>query len=346
MNIETLLKELQSARRLAVSLAKEVDVKNQRICELERKCDEKSTTLGRMIAEKDRFYQAFNEEMRKMEFVVLQNEKLKQELEFQMGRANSMSVENDKLKQDLVKQMQGLERRTEELEKQKDQVELEVKHSLVEKERQLELPNHIDGEHSLIFQIQTLKEELSDKIDDLQNMEYLNQTLISRQIMCNDELQDARKEAIGVLRDVLNERTTLRIKRMGEVDVRPFQELCFRRRSDGDQDTISVMLCSAWQENVKNPQWQPFKTALIDGKLKEIIDDDDEKLRQLKNECGEEAYKAVTTALVELNTYNPSGRYIVSEIWNPDEERKASMKEIIQFLVKQWNNNKRKRKSA
>lgn len=345
MNIETLLKELQSARRLAVSLAKEVDVKNQRICELERKYDEKSTALGRMIAEKDRFYEAFNEEMRRMEFFVLQNEKLKHELEFQMGRANSMGVENDKLKQDLVKQMQGFERRTEELEKQKSQVELEAKRSLVEKER-MELPSHTEGEHSLIFQIQTLKEELSDKIDDLQNMEYLNQTLISKQIMCNDELQDARKEAISVLRDVLNERTTLRIKRMGEVDVRPFQELCSRRRCDGDQDTMTMMICSAWQENVKNPQWQPFKNALIEGKLKEIIDDDDEKLKKLKDECGEEAYKAVTTALMELNTYNPSGRYIVSEIWNPDEERKASMKDIIQFLVKQWNNNKRKKKNT
>lgn len=53
------LEELQRARTLAMSLAKEVDVKNQRLWELERKYDETSATLGRMIAEKDRLHQAF-----------------------------------------------------------------------------------------------------------------------------------------------------------------------------------------------------------------------------------------------------------------------------------------------
>lgn len=54
-----ILEELQRARTLAMSLAKEADVKNQRLWELERKYDETSATLGRMIAEKDRLHQAF-----------------------------------------------------------------------------------------------------------------------------------------------------------------------------------------------------------------------------------------------------------------------------------------------
>lgn len=54
-----ILEELRRTRTLAMSLAKEVDVKNQRLWELERKYDETSATLGRMIAEKDRLHQAF-----------------------------------------------------------------------------------------------------------------------------------------------------------------------------------------------------------------------------------------------------------------------------------------------
>ena len=78
--------------------------------------------------------------------------------------------------------------------------------------------------------------------------------------------------------------------------------------------------------------------------MQEVINEDDEKLKELRTECGDEVYKAVATALLELNEYNPSGRYAVPEIWNPKEGRKASLKEIICYISKQWKTNKRKRR--
>lgn len=56
-----MVEELQRARSLAVSLAREVDRKNELLWELECKYDEASETLGRMIAEKDRMEQAYVE---------------------------------------------------------------------------------------------------------------------------------------------------------------------------------------------------------------------------------------------------------------------------------------------
>lgn len=79
-------------------------------------------------------------------------------------------------------------------------------------------------------------------------------------------------------------------------------------------------------------------------KVQDTINEDDDKLKELKNEWGGAIYKAVTDALLELNEYNPSGRYAVSEIWNLKEERKATLKEVTEFIVKQWKNNKRKRR--
>lgn len=70
--------------------------------------------------------------------------------------------------------------------------------------------------------------------------------------------------------------------------------------------------------------------------VQEIIDENDDKLKDLKNQLGDEVYKAVTTALMELNDYNPSGRYIIPELWNFKEERKASLKEGVVFMLNKW----------
>lgn len=66
-------------------------------------------------------------------------------------------------------------------------------------------------------------------------------------------------------------------------------------------------------------------------------------MNELKDEMGEEVYQAVTTALTELNEYNPSGCYVVPEIWNFKEDRKASVKEAVAFILDEWTPKKRRR---
>lgn len=78
--------------------------------------------------------------------------------------------------------------------------------------------------------------------------------------------------------------------------------------------------------------------------MQEIVNEDDTKLKSLISELGESVYKAVATALLELNEYNPSGRYAVQEIWNPNEKRKASLREAIQYIIAQLKSHKKKRK--
>lgn len=66
-----------------------------------------------------------------------------------------------------------------------------------------------------------------------------------------------------------------------------------------------------------------------------MIDENDQELQELRNQWGDAAYESVVKALLELNEYNPSGRYVVSELWNYKECRKATLKEVIVCLVQQ-----------
>lgn len=68
--------------------------------------------------------------------------------------------------------------------------------------------------------------------------------------------------------------------------------------------------------------------------VKEVIDDEDERLKQLRTLWGNDVCEAVTKALVEMNEYNPSGRYCVDEIWHFKEDRKVALPEAIRYALR------------
>ncbi|XP_030932892.1 factor of DNA methylation 1-like isoform X1 [Quercus lobata] len=165
-------------------------------------------------------------------------------------------------------------------------------------------------------------------------MDTLNQTLILKEHRSNLELQHARKELINGLQDIWNDQDLFGIKRMGEVNEKPFKGVRFKKFPN-DWDLKSAELISLWQANVSNPMWHPFKAEFVDGKLQEVIDKCDSKLKELRSVWGEEVYKAVADSLLELNDYNSSGRYVVPELWNFNEGRKASLKEVINNMIEE-----------
>ncbi|GKA80513.1 factor of DNA methylation 1-like protein [Tanacetum coccineum] len=75
----------------------------------------------------------------------------------------------------------------------------------------------------------------------------------------------------------------------------------------------------------------------------EIIDGNDEMLKNLKAEWGTGIDDVVVAAFKEVNEHNASGAYVVSELWNFKQNRKATLKEVISYILKNIKNLKRKR---
>ena len=63
-------------------------------------------------------------------------------------------------------------------------------------------------------------------------------------------------------------RSQLGIKRMGELNQKPFQDLCLKMYSSEKWQEVCAQLCSSWEENLKDPHWHPFKKEIVNGLLK------------------------------------------------------------------------------
>ncbi|KAK3020254.1 hypothetical protein RJ639_045578, partial [Escallonia herrerae] len=250
-----------------------------------------------------------------------------------------------RLADDQKREKELLHKRIIELEKKLDAKQaLELEIELMRGALQVMKHMGDDGDTKVQKQIEDIRRDLLDKEEELEGLEALNQALVIKERKTNDELQDARKELINGLDDQSN-RAFISIKRMGEIDVKPFRLACKRKCPDNEADTAAMELCSLWEEHLKDPSWHPFKVVPLEGSNdhKEIINEDDEKLKELKNEFGDEVYTAVTTALREINKYNPSGRYVTKELWNFKEGRKATLSEGVASILKQWRVAKRRR---
>ncbi|KAH7851402.1 hypothetical protein Vadar_011103 [Vaccinium darrowii] len=203
---------------------------------------------------------------------------------------------------------------------------------------------HMDeyGDLEAKRKMEEIEEDLIHKEEDLKQLEVLNQALIVKERQSYAELEEAREVLINGLKDSRGCGFIV-VKRMGELDDKPFHAAAKRKYAGEEVVEKAMELCSLWEDYLRDPSWHPFKVISVGEGHQEIIDEDDEKLKCLKDEWGDEVYEAVTKALAEMYQYNPSGRCPLPELWNSKEERKATLKEGVSLLLEQRKVHRRKR---
>ncbi|KAF9674724.1 hypothetical protein SADUNF_Sadunf10G0156700 [Salix dunnii] len=237
---------------------------------------------------------------------------LSEEIEKNAVRNSSLelaALEQQKADEDVLKLAEDQKRQKEELHNRIIRLEkqLDAKQALeLEIERlrgALNVMKHMedDGDVEVLRKMDVIIKNLREKEGELNDLEALNQTLIVRERKSNDELQEARKELINGLKEISN-RAHIGVKRMGELDSKPFLEAMKRKYNNEEAEDRASEICSLWEEYLKDPDWHPFKVVMIDGKHQEIIDEEDEKLSRLRDEMGDEACMSVTASLIQERT--------------------------------------------
>ncbi|KAF9615403.1 hypothetical protein IFM89_023064 [Coptis chinensis] len=174
------------------------------------------------------------------------------------------------------------------------------------------------------------KQKLASMAKELEEKEALNNALIVKHRRDCEELSDARK---GLIRVSINtdanvtnlitlffpirigkgsgvKMSAVGIKRMGELNPKPFKVLVIKR-------LLTHML-----------QRKKRYSSVLSGKL--VIKEDDEQLQQLMtSDLESNVYDAVYEALKEINEYNPSGRNMKASYTHTRPEEEAQCKGVL-----------------
>ncbi|KAL0417862.1 UNVERIFIED_CONTAM: Factor of DNA methylation 4 [Sesamum radiatum] len=323
-------------KSLMCNLTNELESKKKKCEEIKKSISKTEIFMGNIMVQKEEMIQSYNEEMKKMQDNA--SKKLRQISEEHKRSKSELEAQREalKLREKDLRQRQALnESEKKKLDNQKKMNEMAILQqkkadqqmlNLVEEQKRqkqllhkkiIDLEAKLDQKQALELQIQRMKgaievmkyitdegdkedekklesveEELRDKLEELDGLESLNQALIIKERRTNDELQEARKQLIKW------------------ANGKPFVKAANMKYGGEDVTVKAMQLCSLWEDYLRDPSWHPYKVVMDGGTPKEILDENDEKLKELKTELGDEVYETVTTALHEMNEYNPSGRKV------------------------------------
>ncbi|KAI3919210.1 hypothetical protein MKX01_029231 [Papaver californicum] len=182
-----LREDLRRLQNLVIRLSTEVGGKNQKLEHQEKMLDECLTSLSIMTEERDHMNQAYNEEKRKTQMTVYENERLMRELETQRSEIEQQGKEIEKLEAQSdfkIKQVLVL---SEEVTRKRNIVQRKVEGK----------KNMSSGDNVQVqLDMNGFHKELEEKDYELDSELNLNQTLIDKEHRSHHDPQEVHKVLI------------------------------------------------------------------------------------------------------------------------------------------------------
>ncbi|KAF9590041.1 hypothetical protein IFM89_030191 [Coptis chinensis] len=323
--------------QLVSSLSNVISEKEKNINVMKFKVQETSSSLHKVMEEKEKLVNIYNEEITNMQLhtqnhlkmIFHEHEKWRLQLESQRnelevcGRELKMrEVQSESERRKLTDEKIKNSRRNESLQ-MADMAQKIADENVL---RLVEAQKHIGSEDlDVLKKMKVMTENLEEKEEELEDLKDIQAALKAKEQKSNAELEEAREELI---KDYATIKlmvacylilARIGLKNIGHLDIKPFRDACKRKYFGKEADEKAIELCSLWDGYLRNPEWHPYKVVKVEGgdqanfpdsvKLFPVklvlVNDQDEKLKDLKNELGGDVYDAVATALLEIKDYNP-----------------------------------------
>ncbi|XP_061357622.1 factor of DNA methylation 2-like [Gastrolobium bilobum] len=284
------MEALNMQRVIIGNLQNEIEYKNNKIMEMEHKHRETLAAVHKLVIGLTEHINSKERSMLEMECKYIELDNLHEGCHKELQHMKVMNSNMNHDMEGLTKELGKLTKQLEESKALNDQQQRNFIEEIQKLRFELQDQSHVESGGNLNTQITAFRNELKDKMEDLEHLHNLYSSLIVKERQYKQELLDAREESVNSLQDICRGRSQLRIKRMGELDPKPFRDLCLQRYSHEQWQDISAKLCSSWEENLNNPAWHPFKRIEVNGNSQEL-DENDEKLKGLRNEYGGEFHQ-------------------------------------------------------
>lgn len=214
------------------------------------------------------------------------------------------------------------------------EMDIQSKKKMLMRKQQYELQNQQVKEMLEIVKSQEDKEKIQELEAEQEMLQDMVEALSKKERTANDELEEARKAANEVL-EVYGVQNQIGLKLQGSINGGPWKAACkkkFKDHPDGFE-MVMMKLISEWEERIRDQDYHPFKTLNLGGdNWKRIINESDPHLMQLKKDLGVSVVQTVTTAFMEVEEYNASGRYPVNVAWDFQKNRRVHLKDLLLFL--------------
>lgn len=134
--------------------------------------------------------------------------------------------------------------------------------------------------------------QLEKKLKDKEKEVVALTKALSKEKKANSKLEKAHQDLIKCQKDHKNK---LEAKSSGNAIV---------SNKIGDEDNLKIEKVDTLQARLSENE--EYLKDLRNDLIIEVIDPEDERLKALKTKLGDDVYKAVTTALIELNVCEPN----------------------------------------